>query len=323
MVPPASVLCRTPALADPCRPLRSATRGAWRRAAWALASRTALLAAACLSIAQPARAQPALAQPALAPAIPPSDGDRAWQVGQEAALRGMADSAMSAYEEALRLARQDRDAELASAARLGMAEVWDVWKRCRDSARAAYEDAVLLTSEGDYAAADAYALWLARQGDQAGARAVHARAYTPIENQVPRTVTRESVNFLVALAAIQIANSSRSGALSSLNSARSIAGRLTTGDEGTLPFSEVTPGNYWVLHDLAALLLDPASRGVSNVATGSAMRRQLDAATDISDTGLHPRFTVGRLADRIARIRRTCNTAACRLPPAPAVPRCR
>ena len=258
-----------------------------------------------------------------AQAIPPSDGDRAWQAGQAAALRGLADSAMNAYEEAMRLARQDRDSELASAARLGMAEVWDVWRRCRDSARAAYEDAVQLTSEGDYAAADAYVLWLARQGDQAGARALHARTYTPIENEVPRTITRESVNFLVGLAAIQIANSSRSGALSSLNSARSIAGRLTTGDEGTIPLSEVTAGNYWVLHDLAGLLLDPASRGVRNVASGSALRRQLDAASNVSDNGLHPRFTVGRLADRVARIRRTCTTSACRLPPAPAVPRCR
>lgn len=278
-----------------------------------LASCTALLAVACTALAHPLRAQ----------AIPPSDGDRAWQAGQAAALRGMADSAMSAYEEALRLARQDRDSELASAARLGMAEVWDVWRRCRDSARAAYEDAVQLTSEGDYAAADAYVIWLARQGDQAGGRALHARTYTPIENDVPRTITRESVNFLVGLAAIQIANSSRSGALSSLNSARSIAGRLSTGDEGTIPLSEVTPGNFWVLHDLAGLLLDPASRGVRNVAVGSALRRQLDAASDISDNGLHPRFTVGRLADRVARTRRTCKTSACRLPPAPAVPRCR
>lgn len=260
--------------------------------------------------------------PTVAQSAPFGDGDRAWAAGHQAALRGQADSAITAYREALRLAQQDRDAELASAARLGMAEVFDVWRRCTDSARVAYEDAARLTSEGDYAAADAYIIWLAKQGDQAGARAFHARTYLPIENEVPRTVTRESVNFLLGLAQIQIANSSRSGALSSLNSARSIAARLATGDEGTAPLSEVTAGNYWVLHDLAALYLDPASRGVRNVAAGTAIRRQLDAAS-VSDNGLHPRFSVGRLADRVARVRRTCTSAACRVPPPPASPRCR
>ncbi len=252
-----------------------------------------------------------------------SDGDRAWRAGQTAALAGRADEALASYTEALRLARQDRDAELASAARLGMAEVWDVWRNCRDSARAAYEDAVQLTSEGDYAAADAYVLWLARRGDHASARALHARAYAAIENEVPRTVTRESVNFLLGLAEIQVANSSRSGALYSLTSARTIADRLATGDDTTVTTSMVRPGNYWALHDLARLYLDPASKNVRNVAAGTTIRRQLDAATDVSDNGMHPRFTVGRLADRIARARRLCTTAACRVPPAPTVPRCR
>ncbi len=252
-----------------------------------------------------------------------SDGDRAWRAGQTAALSGKADEALASYSEALRLARQDRDAELASAARLGMAEVWDVWRNCRDSARAAYEDAVQLTSEGDYAAADAYVLWLARRGDHASARALHARAYAPIENEVPRSVTRESVNFLLGLAEIQVANSSRSGALYSLTAARSIADRLASGDDSTAITSIVKPGNYWALHDLARLYLDPASKGVRNVAAGTTIRKQLDAATDVSDNGMHPRFTVGRLADRIARARRLCTTAACRLPPAPTVPRCR
>ena len=260
------------------------------------------------------------------PVVGQSDGERAWRAGQDAALTGRADSALSAYAEALRLARQDRDSELASAARLGMAEVWDVWRRCRDSARVAYIDAVQLTSEGDYAAADAYIIWLARQGDQAGARAVHARTYTPIENEVPRTVTRESVNFLLGLAQIQIANSSRSGALSSLTSARSISARLASGDEDSFPLPTVRVGNYWVLHDLAVLQLDAASGPrVRNVAEGASLRLELDAAVTVSDNGGHPRFTVGRLADRVARIRRTCKSASCQLPPPPPspAPRCR
>ncbi len=271
-----------------------------------------------------------LAAQASGPSIPgallaQSDGERAWRAGQDAALTGRADSALSAYTEALRLARQDRDSELASAARLGMAEVWDVWRRCRDSARAAYLDAVQLTSEGDYAAADAYIIWLARQGDQAGARAVHARTYTPIENDVPRTITRESVNFLLGLAAIQIANSSRSGALSSLTSARSISARLASGDDDSLSVPTVREGNYWVLHDLSALQLDAASGPrVRNVAAGANLRRELDFAVNVSDNGGHPRFTVGRLADRVARLRRTCKSASCQLPPPPPpAPRCR
>lgn len=300
----------------------SPIRQRFRASARAALAGAMLLAPGALA-AQPVAPPAAPASPVVA-ARPQSDGDRAWRAGQEAALKGRADSALSAYGEALRLARQDRDAELASAARLGMAEVWDVWRRCRDSARAAYLDAVELTSEGDYAAADAYVLWLARQGDQAGARAVHARTYTPIENEVPRTITRESVNFLVGLAAIQIANSSRSGALSSLMSARNISSRLTSGDGEVPSLSTVTVGNYWVLHDLAALQLEAASGPrVRNVAEGSALRRALDAADNVSDNGGHPRFTVGRLADRVARIRRTCKSASCQLPPPPPAPRCR
>jgi hypothetical protein len=257
----------------------------------------------------------------------PTDGERAWRMGQEAALRGGADAALRAYAEALRLARQDRDQELASAARLGMAEVWDVWRRCRDSARVAYLDAAQLASEGDYAAADAFAIWMARQGNDRDARSLHARTYQPIEHEVPRTVTRESVNFLVTLAAIQVANSSRSGAMASLSSARDIANRLTAGGEHEAAAANggVTQANYWALHDMAALQIDPASGSVRNVSAGSALRARLDAAaTDQTiDTGGHPRFTVGRLADRVARTRRICKDASCRLPPPPAVPRCR
>jgi hypothetical protein len=257
----------------------------------------------------------------------PTDGERAWRAGHDAALRGAADSSLRAYAEALRLARQDRDQELASAARLGMAEVWDVWRRCRDSARSAYLDATQLASEGDYAAADAFTIWIARQGNDSEARGLHARTYQPIENDVPRTVTRESVNFLVALASIQVANSSRSGAMVSLTAARDIANRLSVGGEEDAVATNggVTQANYWALHDIAALQLDPASRGLRNLAAGTALRARLDAASaaGVSDNGGHPRFTVGRLADRVARIRRTCKDASCRLPPPPAVPQCR
>jgi tetratricopeptide (TPR) repeat protein len=265
-----------------------------------------------------------VAAPTALPLAAQTDGERAWRAGYDAALVGRADASLAAYAEALRLARQDRDQELASAARLGMAEVWDVWRRCPDSARAAYQDAVALSAEGDYAAADAFVLWLARQGNHAEARRLHARAYLPIENDVPRSVTRESVNFLIALAAIQVANQSRSGAMVSLTSARDIADRLTVGDQQGAAAGGVTVANYWALHDIAALQLDPASGTVRNAVAGRALQQRVDAATaTVSDNGANPRFAVGRLADRVARTRRTCREASCQLPPPPAVPRCR
>lgn len=282
-----------------CRPVSTSIRS------WAFA----LLAFTGAVVPMRASAQP----------LPTTDGERAWAAGYAAALRGQADSALAAYREALRLSRQDRDQDLASAARLGMAEVFDVWFRCADSARAAFEDAVHLASEADYAAADAYVLWLARRGQHAEARRLHARTYAPIENDVPRTITRESVNFLLALASIQVANSSRSGALSSLLSARDIANRLAAGDveEAAASNGGVTVANYWALHDLAELQLDPRSAGsVRNVAAGRALRARVDAAT-VSDNGGHPRFTVGRLADRIAQRRRTCASGRCPVPPPP------
>lgn len=255
-------------------------------------------------------------------AAQPTDGERAWRAGQDAALAGAADSALSAYAEALRLARQDRDPGLASAARLGMAEVWDVWRRCRDSARAAYADAVQLASEGDYAAADAFIMWLARQGLDSEARNLHARTYLPIENDVPRTITRESVHFLISLAAIQVANSSRTGAMASLTSSRDIANRLSVGDQYEVENGGVTAANYWSLHDIAMLQINAPSRPVRNVVAGRALLAKVDAARDVSDSGGHPRFTVGRLADRVARARRTCAGPSCRLPPLPTRPRC-
>jgi hypothetical protein len=259
------------------------------------------------------------------PVAAQTDGERAWRAGYDAALVGRADAALTAYTEAIRLARQDRDPELASAARLGMAEVWDVWRRCRDSARIAYEDAVALAGEGDYAAADAYAIWLARQGNDADARRLHARAYLPIENEVPRSVTRESVSFLLTLAAIQVANQSRSGAMVSLTAARDIADRLAAGGEDANGSpTGVTAANYWALHDIAALQLDPASGPVRNVGAGRTLQQRVDDATPgVSDLGGLPRFAAARLADRVARTRRTCRTASCQLPPPPAVPRCR
>ena len=304
--------------ARPVGPLRSppALRlGALRLGALRLGAVRRVLLLIALTAATPLLRHPLAAQ---------TDGERAWRRGYVAAHAGRDAEALAAYAEALRLAKQDEDRELASAARLGMAEVWDVWRRCRDSARVAYLEAVELASESDYAAADAFAMWLARQGNHADARRLHARAYQPIENEVPRSVTRESVNFLVTLAAIQIANSSRSGALYSLTSAREIADRLAVGDQTGDGERGVTATNFWALHDLAALQLDPASGPVRNVGAGRALQQRVDAASrTVSDEGALPRFAAGRLADRVARQRRLCTDASCRLPPPPAVPRCR
>lgn len=253
----------------------------------------------------------------------PSDGERAWQSAQAHALAGRADAALAAYGEALRLARQDRDNDLASAARLGMAEIWDVWRRCQDSARAAYEDAVRLAPEGEYAAADAFVIWLARNGYTREARALHARTYAPVEYDLPRTITRESVNFLLGMAAIQLSNESAGGALTSLEDALVVANRLAAGDdeERIANGGGVTAHNYWVLHDLAQLQLE---RGHSTYrpAAGRTLLAKVDAARAVSDNGGNPRFSVGRLADRVARERRRCTSSTCALPPLPTIPMC-
>jgi len=251
---------------------------------------------------------------------PLEPGETAWREGQALALRGEADSALSAYARALDLGRRDRDPGLASAARLGMAEVYDVWRRCADSAEVAYREAVRLAEPGDLSATDGFVRWLAAQRRTREARELLQRSYAPID--VPRTIKRESIAYLLGDASIQRAAGNHSAALSALTRAREIADRLAVGDVDSASANGLNATNYWVLHDLASLRLDPRAGAARSTSVGNALRAEVDGSTSVSDTGGVPRFTAARLSDRVARARRLCGTGPCDTPPPPTERRC-
>jgi hypothetical protein len=274
------------------------------------------------------RPVPALASAAalllcpLAPAHaqPVAPGEQSWERGQELALRGQADSAMTMYRAALRTAQVERDPALASAARLGMAELFDVWYRCPDSAQVAYREAVQLSEPGITAAADGYVRWLAMNGRRSEAQELLQRTYEGLD--VPRTIKRESITYLLGQAAIQRGAGNTRAALSSLTNARDIADRLVRGGVDSAPSDSVHTLNYWVLHDLAELHLASDAGAARSTASGTRLRAMLDAARDVPDDGGMPRFSAARLADRVARERRLCGDGACATPAPPSAPRC-
>lgn len=272
------------------------------------------LVALCVSPVVPAPSALRAQQPSLEP------GEQEWADGQALAMRGEADSALAAYTRALDMARRDRDPGLASAARLGMAEVYDVWRRCTDSAEVAYREAVRLAEPGDFLATDGFVRWLASQRRTREALELLQRSYASID--VPSTIKRESIAYLLGEASIQRAASNHAAALSTLTRAREIADRLAVGDVESASANGVNATNYWVLHDLASLRLDPRAGGARNTSVGDALRTDVDSTSGVSDTGGVPRFTTARLADRVARARRLCGTGACETPPPPTERRC-
>jgi hypothetical protein len=262
----------------------------------------------------------ALGAPMALPAQTLAPGEQEWRDGQALALRGQAEAALAAYASAMDIARRERDSGLASAARLGMAEVYDVWNRCADSAEVAYREAVRLAEPGDLSATDGFVRWLAAQRRTREARELLQRSYAGID--VPRAIKRESITFLLGEAAIQRAAGDGAAALSTLTRAREIATRLSVGDVESAATNGVHEVNYWVLHDLAALRLDPRAGNARSTSLGNALRADLDSATAVSDAGGVPRFTVARLADRVERARRLCGTGPCDTPPPPTARRC-
>lgn len=247
-------------------------------------------------------------------------GEVAWARGQELALVGEADSSLAAYQRALNLARSSRDPGLASAARLGMAQVFDVWRQCADSADVAYREATQLAEPGDFNAVDGYVRWLSRQGRVSEARALHRRAYEGID--VPRAIKRETIGYLLGEAAMQRASGNMSAALSTLTNARDVANRLASGD-GAMPITDsVNPYSYWVLHDLAELRLDSNAGAARNASAGAALRAMIEGAGASVDARREQRFPPARLRDRVAEARRACGTGECVVPPPPVKPNC-
>ncbi len=247
-------------------------------------------------------------------------GEVAWARGQELALIGQADSSLAAYQRALDAARSSRDPGLASAARLGMAEVFDVWRRCADSADVAYREATQLAEPGDFSAIDGYIRWLSRRGRVSEARALHRRAYEGID--VPQAIKRETITYLLGEAVMQRAAGNNGAALSTLTNARDVANRLASGD-GAMPIADsVNQYSYWVLHDLAELRLDSKAGAARNATEGARLRAMVDGASASVTSSTVQRFTPARLGERVAQARRACGTGECAVPPPPAAPGC-
>lgn len=243
------------------------------------------------------------AAPVVASAQSREAGEAEWDRGQQFALAGDADASLAAYHRALQMARGTRDPGLASAARLGMAEVYAVLLQRPDSAVAAYEEAVRMAENGDRSAVNGYVRWLSRQGRVSEARALHKRAYEGIAD-VPRAIKHESVEYLLGEAAIQRAAGNFNAALSTLTNARDIADRLASGD-GSMPLPKgANEYSYWVLYDLAELRLDSKAGRVRNAADGAALRALIDTPEAIALSKGDLRFAAARLAERIAQAKR-------------------
>lgn len=247
-------------------------------------------------------------------------GEVAWARGQELALIGQADSSLAAYQRALDAARSSRDTGLASAARLGMAQVFDVWRGCADSADVAYREATQLAEPGDFNAIDGYIRWLSRQGRISDARALHRRSYEGID--VPRAIKRETITYLLGEAVMQRAAGNSRAALSTLTNAHDVANRLASGD-GAMPITDsVNQYSYWVLHDLAELRLDSKAGAARSATEGARLRAMVDDAGASVTSSTVQRFTPARLGDFVAQARRVCVTGACAVPPPQAKPGC-
>ncbi len=230
-------------------------------------------------------------------------GEADWARGQQLALSGAADPSLAAYQRALEQGRTLRDAGLASAARLGMAEVFAVLLNSTDSADVAYREAMQMAEPGDLTAVDGYVRWLSQQNRVSEARALHRRAYEGIPD-VPRAIKRESVSYLLGEAAMQRAAGNFSAALSTLTNARDIANRLASGDGSVSIPDGANAYNYWVLYDLAELQMDSKAGSVRNAADGAASRAMIDTPAAIALSVGEQRFAVARLADRMAQAER-------------------
>ena len=158
-------------------------------------------------------------------------GENAWKSATEFALQGKADSALKAFADARSIAQAIHDSVLMAAAYRGAAEVTFVYRGCRDSSLALLRKGVEISIPGDRAAGQILVRELAASGMLAEARTVHAALYADIKDQVPRSISRESIGYLSALAAIQRGAGQPAAAFATLKNAREIADRLASGDD--------------------------------------------------------------------------------------------
>lgn len=231
-------------------------------------------------------------------------GEIAWKSGTTFALQGNADSALASFNRARSIAESVRDSSLLSAALRGAAEVQAVYFGCADSSfallRRAHESAIA----GDRAAGSILLRRLAAASRLDEARALHSALYADLKGEVPRTITRESVAYLTALASIQRAAKQHVAALATLRQARTIADRLANGDvadsAAKTPLTEINSQNYWVTYEIADLMLSSTTRGVASKTEGKALMDAVAIETDEPEEGNERRFAAFRLSDRLA-----------------------
>ncbi len=221
----------------------------------------------------------ATAVSALAPSAIKAQGDderasQSWHAARAHAAAGRPDSALIMYEIARTRSEAIGDKLLMSAALRGMAQVHDVYIGCGDSALVLMRRAAELAQPGDRQSVDDLVRMLAAHGKSAEAQEVLNQGYASVEG-LGRAITRESMNWFQANAAIQAAAGREAAALASLTSALNIATRLSSGDMADSAASgEITAVNYWVVYDMAQLRLNAKARSVNNAATG---KRLMDA----------------------------------------------
>lgn len=231
-------------------------------------------------------------------------GEMAWKAGTAYALQGNADSALASFREARRVALAVHDSSLLAASLRAAAEVQAVYMGCADSSLALLREANAVSIEGDRTAGVLLIRRLAQLGKLDEARALHTSLYADLKGEVPRSISRESVGYLTAQAAIQRAAGQQSAALATLRQARTIADRLANGDVAdsaakTSP-TTINSINYWVTYEMADLMLTSKTKGVMSPTEGKALMDAVANSTDEPEEGNERRFNAFRLSDRLA-----------------------
>ena len=248
-------------------------------------------------------------------------GEIAWKSGTTFALQGNADSALASFDAARRIALTVKDSSLLSAALRGAADVQAVYMGCADSSVVLLRSANAASIQGDRTAGQLLVRRLAVLGKIDEARQVHTALYADIKDEVPRSISRESITYLTGQAAIQRAAGQHVVALATLKQALTIANRLANGDDtakaAAMPVTEITSQNYWVVYEIADLMLTSKTRGVMSATEGKTLMDAVANATDDPEEGNERRFAAFRLADRLAlkAWRCTMNGEKCPVPP--------
>ena len=248
-------------------------------------------------------------------------GEIAWKAATAYALQGNADSALASFREARRIALAVKDSSLLSAALRGAAEVQAQYMGCADSALALLQEANASAGVGDRTSGVLLIRRLAKTGKVADARALHTSLYADLKDEVPRSISRESIGYLTSQAAIERAAGQPAAALGTLRQARTIADRLASGDvvdsAAQTALTHITSLNYWITYEMADLMLTSKTRGVMSPSEGKTLMDAVANATDEPEEGNERRFSAFRLSDRLAvrAYRCTMRGEKCPTPP--------